>query len=311
MKILITGGTGLVGSAIKDISILYPNYTFIFIGSKDCDLLNYNKTLKYFKNIQPEYVIHLAGNVGGLYKNMNYKVEMFEDNILINLNVIKASYHINVKKLISCLSTCIFPDNISYPINENVLHNGPPHYSNDTYAYAKRMLEIQSNAYNQQYGTNFVTIIPTNVYGPNDNFNILDGHIIPALIHKCYIAKNTNTIFNIAGTGKPLRQFIYSEDLAKLIMWCLESYNEKTPIILSNDDKDEISIGEIATLIANEFNYNDYLNFDETKQDGQFKKTADNSKLRSLNPNFEFTNIKDGLKKTIEWFISNYDNCRK
>jgi len=311
MKILVTGGTGLVGSAIHNLSILYSNYEFIFSGSKDCNLINYDETLQYFIKYKPDYVIHLAGNVGGLFKNMNHKVEMFEDNILINLNVIKAAYHIQVKKLISCLSTCIFPDKIVYPINEEILHNGPPHTSNDAYAYAKRMLEIQTNAYNHQYGTNFITIIPTNVYGPHDNFNILDGHIIPALIHKCHIAKNTNTVFNIAGTGKPLRQFIYSEDLAKLIMWCLELYNEKTPIILSNDEKDEISIGEVANIIANEFDYRDNLKFDETKSDGQFKKTANNSKLRLLNPNFEFIDIKDGLKKTIEWFKLNYDLCRK
>ncbi len=310
-KILITGGSGLVGSAIKSISNNYSNYNFIFLSSSDCDLTDYDQTLNYFQQTKPDFIIHLAANVGGLFKNMNQKVQMFETNLMINFNVIKASYEVGVKKLISCLSTCIFPDKTSYPINESVLHNGAPHDSNNTYAYAKRMIEIQSNAYNEQYGTNYICIIPTNIYGPYDNFNLVDAHVIPALIHKCHLAKSNNEPFIVAGSGKPLRQFIYSEDLAKLIIWCLESYNEKSSIILSVDEKDEISIGDVAKLIATNFDYIDRLEFDERKSDGQYKKTADNSKLKSYLSDFEFTKIEDGLCNTIYWFINNYDNCRK
>ena len=245
MKILITGGSGLVGNAINSIKSNY-NYDFLFISSKDCDLSNLELTQKLFISEKPEYVIHLAAYVGGLFKNSNQKVEMLEKNLIINYNVLKCCHDYNIKKCISCLSTCIFPDKINYPINEEMLHNGPPHNSNNAYAYAKRILEIHSKAYQEQYNDNFICIIPTNIYGPNDNYNLEDGHVIPSLIHRCYLSKEKKTKFIVRGTGKPLRQFIYSEDLAKLIMWVLEKYHEKENIILSVNEKEETSIKKIA-----------------------------------------------------------------
>jgi len=309
--ILVTGGTGLVGKAIEHISLDY-NFKFIFIGTKDCDLTNYEKTLEYFNRIRPDYVIHLAANVGGLFKNMSQKVEMYEKNIMINYNVLKVSHIIKVKKLISCLSTCIFPDNTTYPINEDMLHNGPPHYSNSAYAHAKRMLEIHSQIYSEQYNDNFICIIPTNIYGPYDNFNLEDSHVIPALIHKCYIAKKDNKPFIISGSGKPLRQFIYSHDLAKLIMLILMNYNDMKSIILSPSENEEVSIKTISEYISNKFEYNNLV-FDTSLPDGQYKKTADNTKLLQFlnNSDFKFTPINEGLNKTIDWFIDNYDICRK
>jgi GDP-L-fucose synthase len=308
-KILITGGSGLVGNAIKTIANNYC-YEFIFLSSKDCDLTNYTATLNTFSIYMPDCVIHLAACVGGLFKNMKHKVDMFEKNILINTNVLKVCHEIKVKKVVSCLSTCIFPDKTTYPIDETMLHNGPPHFSNDAYAYAKRMLDIQSRAYQEQYNDNFVCVIPTNIYGPHDNFNLQDSHVIPGLIHKCYLAKQKGEPFIIAGSGTPLRQFIYSEDLAKLILWALENYNEIEPIILSVPDDNEKSINFIATTIAKKFNYENNMMFDKEKPDGQFKKTANNSKLLGLIQNFEFTPIEDGISKTIDWFEYNYDNCR-
>ena len=281
MNVLVTGGTGLVGKALQYISENY-NYNFTFLSSKDCDLSDLIKTRDLFKIIKPDYVIHLAANVGGLYKNMNSKVTMLEDNLLINLNVLKCCHEFSVKKCISSLSTCIFPNEIKYPINENMLHLGPPHDSNDSYAYAKRMLEIHSKAYREQYGDNFICIIPTNIYGPHDNYNLEDSHVIPGLIHKCYLSKINKTEFIVRGTGKPLRQFIYSVDLAKLIIWTLEKYHELDNIILSVNEKEEISIKNVAIEIAKCFNYEHMLKFDESYSDGQYKKTADNSKLMNL-----------------------------
>ena len=175
-KILVTGGTGLVGNAIEKISNDY-NYQFVFLSSKDCDLTNLNETQSLFQKHNPDFVIHLASNVGGLFKNMNFKVEMYEKNSLINCNVLKCCHDFHVKKVISCLSTCIFPDKTTYPINEEMLHNGPPHHSNEAYAYAKRMLEVHSKAYQSQYGDNFICIIPTNIYGEHDNYSLEDGHV--------------------------------------------------------------------------------------------------------------------------------------
>lgn len=308
-KVLVTGGRGLVGSAINKIACNYE-YDFLFINSNDCDLTDYISTISLFETFKPDYVIHLAARVGGLFKNMNEKVEMYEVNSLININVLRACHKLNVKKCISCLSTCIFPNKTNYPINETMLHDGPPHDSNDCYAYAKRMLEVQSRAYNQQYGDNFVCIIPTNIYGPNDNYNLNDAHVIPALIHKCYLAKNNDRDFVVMGSGTPLRQFIYSEDLAELIMFVLEKYDEKDSIILSVCEKDEVSIKKVATLIAKAFDYEDRIVFDSSKSDGQYKKTADNSKLMSL-IDYNFTSISDGIKKSVEWFNKNYETLRK
>ena len=192
-----------------------------------------------------------------------------------------------------------------------MLHNGPPHHSNDAYAYAKRMLEVQSKAYQEQYNKNFICVIPTNIYGPFDNFSLEDGHVIPALIHRCYLNKKNNEKFIVRGTGKPLRQFIYSEDLAKLIMWSLIDYHDKSSIILSVNEKDEISIENIARIIARSYDYENNIVFDDSYSDGQYKKTADNQKLMNLIKNFDFTKIEDGIKNNVDWFIKNYDTCRK
>jgi len=308
--ILVTGGSGLVGSAIKTISSNY-DYKFIFLSSKDCDLTSYSNTLYIFSTFNPDYVIHLAACVGGLFKNMTYKVDMYEKNMLINMNVLKVCHEIKVKKLVSCLSTCIFPDKTSYPINELKLHDGPPHSSNDAYAYAKRMLDVQSRAYREQYSDNFICVIPTNIYGPHDNFHLKDSHVIPALIHKCYLAKKENKPFVVAGSGTPLRQFIYSEDLAILILWTLENYHDKESIILSVPEEDEKSINYVATCIAKEFNYENNMEFDTDKPDGQYKKTADNSKLMNHIKSFNFTPIEEGITKTVNWFVNNYNICRK
>ena len=309
-KVIVTGGTGLVGSALNEISENY-NYKFTFLSSKDCDLTNYEKADLFFSIVKPDYVIHCAANVGGLYKNMNYKVQMLEDNLVMNYNIVKLSHKYKVKKLICILSTCIFPDKTSYPIDEKMLHNGPPHYSNDAYAYAKRLMETHVNAYNEQYNTNFVCVIPTNIYGKNDNFSIENGHVLPALIHKCFLAKQNNEDFVIYGTGKPLRQFIYNIDLAKLIMFVLERYENKEPIILSVDEEDEKSIKEVGTIIAEKFNYEHKIIFDSTFSDGQYKKTASNKLLRDHLPDYKFTSIKNGIEETIEWFIDNYETLRK
>lgn len=214
---------------------------------------------------------------------MREKVELFEDNININNNVLKCSYLLGVKKVISCLSTCIFPDSVEYPIKEEYLHLGPPHSSNAEYAYAKRMLEVLSNAYNIQYNTKFINIIPTNIYGPHDNFNLEDSHVIPGLIHKFYLAKQNNNDVVIKGSGLAYRQFIYSEDLAKLILLILES-NINESLILSPSE--EYSIKEIVNIIAESFNFTGKIIFDSKYSDGQLKKTVSNEKLMKYFPDF-------------------------
>ena len=304
--VLVTGGTGLVGSAINSIKNVYPWYHFVFLDSKKCDLLNFDSTISLFREIQPNYVIHLAACVGGLFKNMSQKVKMLEENLLINTNVLKCSNLVGVERLVACLSTCIFPDRTEYPINESMINNGPPHSSNEGYAYSKRILEIQCKTYNEQYSTNYFCVIPTNIYGPSDNFNLEDSHVIPGLIHRCFLASKSNETFVVKGTGSPLRQFIYSGDLAKIIIELLMDHSSTDSVIIT--PKEEHSIKSIAEMINSHFGCK--IEFDPTFSDGQFRKTADNSKLMSIFPELKFTSISTGISETVEWFKKKYPDVR-
>lgn len=300
-KVLVTGGNGLVGSEFIGDRFFKPT-------SKSFDLINQNKTyelmLKGFDS-----VIHCAAKVGGLGANMKYKGSFFYENIMMNTNIIESSRVCGVKNMVAFLSTCVFPNDIEYPLNENKIHLGPPHFSNDAYAYSKRMMDIQIKSYREQYGLNYKTVIPTNIYGLNDNYNLENGHVIPSLIHKCFLAKENKTDFVIWGTGKPLREFIFSKDVAKLTEWILDNYNESEPIILSTSE--EISIKDVVDIIVEIMNYKGNVVWDKTKPDGQFRKPSDNSKIKHYLPEFKFTPLYEGLKETIEYFQTNYTFLRK
>ncbi|XP_031408786.1 GDP-L-fucose synthase isoform X3 [Meleagris gallopavo] len=239
-RILVTGGTGLVGRAIQEVVANGEGQTdeeWVFVSSRDADLTSAVETRALFEKHKPTHVIHLAAMVGGLFKNIRCNLDFWRRNIHINDNVLHSAYECGVQKVVSCLSTCIFPDKTTYPIDETMIHNGPPHSSNFGYSYAKRMIDVQNRGYFEQHGCRFTAVIPTNVFGPHDNFNIEDGHVLPGLIHKVYLAKQNGSALTVWGTGKPRRQFIYSLDLARLFVWVLREYEEVEPIILSGKDK--------------------------------------------------------------------------
>lgn len=311
--ILVTGGTGLVGNAIRAEAEKRknPHEKWIFLDIADGDIRDPAVTKALFDVHKPSHVIHLAARVGGLFGNMAANLDFYRDNMAINENVLWNAHLHKCKKVISCLSTCVFPDRTKYPIDETMIHLGPPHFSNEGYSYAKRMVDVQNRLYRQQYGDNFTAVIPTNIFGPWDNYNIELGHVIPGLIHKCYNAMKNNQDFVIWGDGTPLRQFIYSADLARLFLWVLDNYNEPDPIILSVDEKDEVSIKDIALMVAEAMNFKGRIVFDTTKANGQFKKTASNAKLRKCLPNFKFTPMKKALKESVDWFVNNYEIARK
>jgi len=296
MKTLITGGTGLIGRAISG---------DVKLSTRDGDLRTPSIAMRLFNEHKPQYVVHCAGKVGGVGANDKYKGQFYYDNIMINTNVLEAARRVGVLKLVSFLSTCIFPDVVELPLDETKIHLGEPHKTNYAYAYSKRMLDIQSMAYRDEYGCNFVCVIPTNCYGPDDNFDIQSGHAIPSLIHKCFLAKRNNTPLEVWGTGDPIREFIYVDDVARLTEWVLHYYNEKGPIILSASDP--ISIKKLVKLIAQELQFDGKILWDYSKPDGQYRKPSCNNKLMGYLPNFKFTNIHEGLKKTISWFVENYD----
>jgi len=311
--ILVTGGTGLVGKGIQTVieNDKKEDEEWIFLSSKDANLLSEEETDAVFEKYKPTHVIHLAALVGGLFANMSSNSDFFRSNMKMNDNILEASRKINVKKLVSCLSTCIFPDKTSYPIDETMVHNGPPHPSNFGYSYAKRMIDVQNKAYNEQYGCMFTSVVPCNVFGPHDNFNVLKGHVIPGLINKAYEAKKNGTPFEIWGTGSPLRQFIYSLDLAKLFIWTVRDYNEIEPIILATDEADEVSIKDVAMMILEAFDFKGEVKFLTDKADGQFKKTASNAKLRKYLPEFQFVPTRQAIKDTVDWYIANYESARR
>jgi GDP-L-fucose synthase len=299
MKLLVTGGKGLVGSEISaDVKI---GREYDLTNSHECDLM--------FKDHNPTHVIHCAGKVGGVVDNMNRKGEYFYDNLMINTNVIEAARKNGVENLVCFLSTCVFPDNVEYPLTENKVHLGEPHNSNYPYAYAKRMADVQIRAYREQYGINYTTVIPCNIYGPNDNYSLQRGHVMPMLIHKLHLAQQNNTDFIVWGSGEPLREFIYSKDVAKLAEWAVTNYNESESIILSTAE--EIKIKDLVDLLVQEFNFKGNVVFDTTKPNGQLRKPSDNSKLKSYLPDFKFTPIEEGIKETVKWFKENYETTRK
>lgn len=296
---LITGN-GLVGSALNG---------DVKISSQHFDLRNTESVKSMYKFYEPTEVIHTAAKVGGLGSNMKYKGEYFYDNIMMNTNVIEQARQHGVKKLVAFLSTCVFPDKVDYPLTEKKIHLGEPHFSNNAYAYAKRMTDVQIRAYREQYGLEYKSVIPTNIYGPNDNFSLTHGHVMPMLIHKMYLAQRNNTPFEVWGSGTPLREFIHSKDVAQLTEWVMNHYDEDEPIILSTSE--EISIRDLVDLLVQEFNFKGEVKFDSSKPDGQFRKPSDNSKIKNYLPDFKFTPIEDGIKETVKWFIENYEITRK
>ncbi|XP_015278231.1 PREDICTED: GDP-L-fucose synthase [Gekko japonicus] len=319
-RILVTGGSGLVGKAIGKLvaegGAGRPDEVWIFLSSKDGDLTDAGQTKAIFERLQPTHVIHLAAMVGGLFRNIKYNLDFWRNNVHINDNVLHTAYEFGVQKVVSCLSTCIFPDKTTYPIDETMIHNGPPHDSNFGYSYAKRMIDVQNRAYFAQYGCCFTAVIPTNVFGPHDNFNIEDGHVLPGLIHKAYLAKKNGTPLTVWGTGKPRRQFIYSlvsfsKNNRFIKLQHHQRDGEETKMHQQIGEEDEVSIREAAECIVGAMNFKGELHFDTTKSDGQFKKTASNAKLKKYLPDFQFTPFPQAVKETCDWFCANYDTARK
>jgi len=315
--IMVTGGRGMLGSGMHEVVRAEPRagHEFVFVDIEDGDLTDKAATRALFGRVRPAGVIHLAADVGGLYKNVAQGVEMLENNLLMNMHVMQCSREFGVEKLVTCLSTCVFPEqtlcpHVSLPIEETVVHMGPPHPSNEGYAHAKRLVDVQSRAYRKQYGCNFITLAPTNIFGPHDNYSPEHSHVIPSLIRKCDAAMRDGTEFVVWGSGKPLRQFIYSPDLARLFLWAYFNYDEAEPLILAPGPDQEVSIATIARHVADAFGYTKPIRFDTSYSDGQFKRTVTNAKLMSRNPSFRFTPLPEAIKASVEWFRANRDTAR-
>ena len=307
MKILVTGSNGLVGQAIR--RVYDQNTEIVFATREDADLTDFVQAKALFEKVRPTHVLHAAAKVAGIGGNMSHPGEYFRDNLLINVNTLEAARLTRVSKLLTFLSTCIYPDKAEYPLKAEVLHLGPPHPSNFGYAHAKRMIDVQSRAYRKEWGCNFITVVGTNLYGPNDNFSLENGHVLPSLIHKCYLAKKDDTDFNIWGSGAALREFVLSDDIGRLALWALMNYEEESPLMLTSGI--ETSIKELALLVAKKMGFKGNVVFDTTKSDGQLRKPSDPTKMREYLPDFMFTSVEQGVEETVNWFMTNYPNVRK
>ncbi len=298
MKILVTGGNGLVGKHLQDI---LPEATYI--SSKDYDLTeSYNAHRLMYKE-RPDVVIHLAARVGGILDNITNPVDYLEQNILINTNVLQHCHQFNVSKVISILSTCIYPDIVdTYPMKEEVLFNGPPPPDNFAYAMSKRCMATQMDSYVKQYNKQWSYLIPCNLYGEYDKYEEHHSHFVSALIKKIHEAKDSVEIW---GTGKPLRQFMYAGDLARVIKYMIDndvvdnfnvapdyvhSIEEITKIGMKSCDKGDLNIV-----------------YDNTKPDGQYRKDVDSSKLISVMKDFKFTSLEEGIRRVYDNFSQRYN----
>jgi GDP-L-fucose synthase len=301
MNTLITGGYGLLGSSL--------NFG-IKPKKEELDLLDYSKLCNFIENNKINSIIHAAARVGGVKSNTDYIFDFFSENTQMSLNVMNACKRYNIKKSIYIISTCAFPSESPLPLKEEYLHIGEPHFTNYGYAYSKRMLEVGSRSLRQQYGLNSFCLIPCNLYGENDSYNLKNGHVIPSLIHKCYLSKINNTPFEIWGTGNAEREFLYVEDFSNIIEKIYKNNIDiENTMIISPENI--VSIREIVELIAKKIKFNGKIIFDKTKPEGILKKDSDNTKFKKYFPDFKFTPLEDGLEKTIEFFIKNYSTIRK
>tara|TARA_R110000765_G_C18868468_1_gene600770 strand:+ start:275 stop:1213 length:939 start_codon:yes stop_codon:yes gene_type:complete len=305
-KILVTGGTGMVGKGFHELD---TNYEFVFVGSSNYNLLSMIETEFMLKDIEPDAVIHLAARVGGVKSNSEYIADFYRDNILMNTNLLDASRRYGIKKIVSLLSTCVYPDNADYPLTPEQFHDGQPHKSNFGYAYAKRMLDVYSRALRQQYGCNYICAVPNNLYGLHDNFHLEDGHVIPAIVRKIHNAKITGEAPVFWGTGENLREFTYASDISKILLFLMENYNGEIPVNIGTIE--ERSIKSVVSLICQFMNYTGEIIWDSTKPSGQDRKPSCNKKLLELGWNKkDYTDFSKGLKMTCKWYELNYPNVR-
>ncbi len=322
-KIYIAGHKGLVGSAIVE-NLQSKGYTnLLYKTHKELDLLNQVAVENFFKKEKPEYVILAAAKVGGIVANNTYRADFIYENLQIQNNVIHQSYKNNVTKLLFLGSTCIYPKNCPQPMKEDSLLTSELEYTNEPYAIAKISGIKMCESYNIQYGTNFISVMPTNLYGPNDNFDLETSHVLPALLRKMHEAKLNNTPqVEIWGSGKPRREFLYSEDMADACIFILENrdFKDISHSQLDWESKKEIrnthinigtgvdiSIKELALTIKKIVGYEGKLYFNETKPDGTMIKLTNPSKLNELGWKHK-VELEDGIKMMYEWYLNNGDN---
>lgn len=299
MRILVTGGTGLVGTALKKIM---PEA--VYVSSAEYDLTKEPDVFKMYQCIKPTHVVHLAARVGGISDNITYPADFFDENIIMNTNVIRMAKLFKVERLIGIISSCSYPDKAEmYPLEEFNLFDGPPTPTNFSYAIAKRAMATQIDAYNAQYGTKYSYLIPCNIYGETEEYRDGKSHFIAALIKKVYDADYGDRVVRLMGDGSPLRQHLYVGDFARIIKEAIERDLMESFNVAPNEN---LSIREIAEMLTESKGLK--LEFDPTKPNGQYRKDISNYKFKQMFPDFKFTPLREGLNKCYTYYEQNKIN---
>ncbi|BCS80358.1 GDP-L-fucose synthase [Anaerocellum diazotrophicum] len=303
-KIFVAGHRGLVGSAIVR-RLQKEGYTNLVLkGREEVDLTRQEEVERFFEKERPEYVFLAAAKVGGIHANRTYPAEFIYQNLMIECNVIHSAYKYGVKKLLFLGSSCIYPRECPQPMKEEYLLSGYLEPTNEAYAVAKIAGLKLCQYYKRQYGANFISCMPTNLYGPNDNFDLNSSHVIPALIRKFHEAKIQGKPYvEVWGTGKPLREFLHVDDLADACLFLMKNYDDELWINVGSGE--EVSIAELANMIKEILGYKGEIVFNPDMPDGTPRKLLDISRLKSLGWERKIS-LYDGLRSTYEWYVENY-----
>jgi len=300
-KILVAGANGMVGSAIVR-NLESKGYTNIIKGTRDdVDFTNQDETERYFCSEEPEYVFIAAAKVGGIMANNNYKADFLTENLQIQTNLIQQSYNFGVKKLLFLGSSCIYPKFATQPITEDQLMTGPLEPTNDAYAIAKIAGIKMCQAYREQYGFNAISLMPTNLYGPNDNFDLETSHVLPAMIAKFHAALEHSRHWEVKlwGDGSAMREFLHVDDLAEACYTCMQNYDEPEHINVGTGE--DVTIKELAETIADIVGYDRYINWDITKPNGTPRKVLNVDKIKALGWKPKIS-LQEGIQSTYEWY---------
>ncbi len=302
-KIYIAGHKGMVGSAINR-KLQSLNYTnIIFRSRKELDLLNKDDVNNFLKEENPEYIFIAAAKVGGIKANSNNQAEFLYENLTIQNNIIHSAYRQNINKLMFLGSSCIYPKNAPQPLKEDYLLTSPLEETNEGYAIAKIAGIKLCEYYNKQYKKKYVAAMPTNLYGPNDNYDLETSHVLPALINKIHFAKKNNLKkVDVWGTGNPKREFLYVDDLADACVFIME--HDISDGLYNIGTQKDITIRELVDLISNIIGFNGYINFDKSMPDGTMRKILDVSKINNLGWSYK-TNLMEGIKLTYKNYLKN------
>jgi GDP-L-fucose synthase len=302
MTILVAGGSGLVGSAIvRELNRL--NQDVVGISSKDVDLLDRVKTFEFIKKLKPTAIIDSAAKVGGIGGNNSYPVEFLSQNLQIQSNLMDAAHAAKVSKFVFLGSSCIYPRDCAQPIKEEYLLTGELEQTNSAYAVAKIAGIELIKSYRKEYGHKWISVMPTNVYGPNDNFDLENGHVLPVLIRKFIEAKRSGSgKVTLWGSGSPLREFLHVDDLAKAIVLCTDKYNDSQQIHVGSGH--EVSIKELASKISSAVGFSGEIIWDSSKPDGTMRKILDSSKVAKLGWK-PLISLDQGIASTVEWYLQN------